>query len=209
MFRACLGLWLIPAALTATTRDGSVDAVIAALAQQPPARVEFVEIRFLHVMDRPLQSSGEMAWLGGTHLQRRVAQPAPELVDIDGDRVTLQRQGHDPRHFSLQRAPELQLMLQSFSALLEGNAATLRQSFELTLQSRAQGNWTLDLVPHDEALRKQMPHLAIDGRGRQLRCMRIDEAQGDHSVELFGPLAAKLPASPQLEALQPLCQAAD
>lgn len=200
---------LSPAWSSAATAEPAVASVVAGLARPAPARVPFAEIRILHVMDRPLLSRGELAWLGQGHLQRKVLQPQPGLVDIAGDQVTLLRQGRAPRTFSLHRAPELQLVLKSFNALLEGDAVRLQQSFQATLQSRPQGSWTLDLVPRDENLRSQILHIAMDGAGRQIRCMRIEQPHGDRSIELFGALAAKLGASPQPDALLRLCQSAD
>ncbi len=198
----------IQACWAASATESAIQSVVTGLVQSPPARVDFTEIRFLHVMDRPLQVAGEMAWLGGDHLRRTVARPVFEQVDIEGERVVLQRHGHAPRHFSLRRAAGLQLMLQSFTALLGGDLSQLQSAFGLSLQSRGQQGWTLDLTPRDASLRRQMPHLAIDGQGRQLRCMRIEEAQGDRSVELFGPLAVGISATARFEDLQQRCQAA-
>lgn len=208
--RACLSLLLLsPGWLLASTPEPTPAGIIAGLARQAPARVDFAEIRFLHVTDRPLLAAGQMAWLGGEHLQRIVHQPVAEQVDINGDKVSVQREGHGPRQFSLHRAPELQLMLQSFSAVLSGDIGRLRQAFQLSLQSRPGAAWTLDMVPLDAGLREQMPRIAMDGRGRKLRCLRIEETRGDRSVELLGPLAARMPGRPSIEVLQRLCQGLD
>ena len=182
--------------------------LIAALGQPAPARTAFAEARFLQVLQKPLVVSGELAWLGGDQLQRRVDQPQRETATIADGEVTQQREGKSARHFSLKRAPQLQVLLDSFVALLSGDAARLQQSFEITQGGQAGGAWTLTLVPRDARVAKTVASIRIDGVGNQSRCMHMQESDGDLAVDLLGPLATKMPADPTREALQALCQGA-
>src|SRR3546814_10151110 len=105
----------------------SAQTLIAGLGQPAPAHTAFAEARFLQVLERPLVVSGELAWLGGDKLQRRVDHPQQETATIADGEVTQQRAGKRPRHFSLKRAPQLQALLDSFGALISGDAARLQQ----------------------------------------------------------------------------------
>ncbi|WP_350016202.1 LolA-related protein [Rhodanobacter sp. IGA1.0] len=183
-------------------------ALIAALGQPAPAHAAFAEARFLQVLQQPLVVSGELSWLGGDQLQRRVDQPQHETSTIANGEVTQQREGRSARHFSLKRAPQLQVLLDSFVALLSGDAARLQKSFEITQTGTADGAWALTLVPRDARVAKTVASIRIDGVGKQSRCMHMQEADGDLAVDLLGPLAAKMPADPTREALQALCQGA-
>jgi len=158
------------------------------------------------VLDRPLVVSGQLSWLGGDKLQRRVDHPQQETATIVDGEVTQQRDGRQPRHFSLKRAPQLQVLLDSFVALLSGDAARLRQAFEIQQSGDAASAWTLTLVPRDAHVAKTVASIRIDGVGDQSRCMQMQEADGDLAVDLLGPLAAKMPADPTRAALQALCQ---
>ena len=184
----------------------SAQAVIEALRQPAPAHAAFAEARFLKVLERPLVVSGELSWLGGDRLQRRVEQPRAETATIADGEVTQQREGKSPRHFSLKRAPQLQVLLDSFVALLSGDAGRLQRSFEIRQRGDAAGAWTLILVPRDARVAKTVARIRIDGVGDQSRCMHMEEADGDLAVDLLGPLAARMPAEPTREALQALCQ---
>ncbi|MEO8855929.1 MAG: LolA-related protein [Burkholderiaceae bacterium] len=186
----------------------STQALIAALGQPAPAHTAFAEARFLQVLQTPLVVSGELSWLGGDQLQRRVDQPQRETATIADGEVTQQREGKSARHFSLKRAPQLQVLLDSFVALLSGDAARLDKSFEITQGGNADGAWTLTLVPRDARVAKTVASIRIDGVGNQSRCMHMQEADGDLAVDLLGPLATKMPAAPTREALQALCQEA-
>ncbi|WP_254424491.1 LolA-related protein [Rhodanobacter sp. C05] len=197
-----------PVASVPAPASTSAQVLIAGLGQPAPARTVFAEARFMQVLDRPLVVSGELAWLGGDRLQRRVDHPQQETATIADGEVTQQRAGKSPRHFSLTRAPQLQVLLDSFVALLSGDAGRLQQVFEIRLSGDPAGTWTLTLVPRDVKVVKTVASIAIDGTGRQSRCMRMQEADGDLAVDLLGPLAAKMPAQPTREALQALCQGA-
>ncbi len=184
----------------------STPALIAALGQPAPAHTAFAEARFLQVLDRPLVVSGELSWLGGDRLQRRVDRPQQETATIADGEVTQQRAGKSPRHFSLKRAPQLQVLLDSFVALLSGDAARLQQAFEIRQGGDPAGLWTLTLVPRDARVAKTVASIRIDGYAKESRCMHMQEADGDLAVDLLGPLAAQMPAEPTREALQALCR---
>lgn len=184
-------------------------ALIAALGRQPPARTAFAEARFMHVLERPLLVTGELAWLGGDRLERTVGGAHPETVTIADGKVTQQREGKRPRSFSLKRAPQLQGLADSFVALLSGNPAQLQQLFAIQRDGDAAGAWSLTLTPHDPKLAASVASIRIDGRGHEPRCMQMREADGDLAIDLLGAaLAARMPATPTPEALIALCQAA-
>ena len=160
----------------------------------------------MQVLDRPLVVSGELAWLGGDKLQRHVEHPNDETATIADGEVTQQRVGKSPRHFSLGRAPQLQVLLDSFVALLSGDAGRLQQAFEIRQTGDSAAAWTLVLVPRDAKVAKTVASITIDGNGKTSRCMRMQEADGDLAIDLLGPLAMKMPAQPTREALLALCQ---
>ena len=201
-----LGLLLPWASTSASEPAASALTLVAALGQPAPAHTAFAEARFLAVLDRPLVVSGELSWLGGDRLQRRVEHPQHETATIADGEVTQLRDGRSPRHFSLKRAPQLQVLLDSFVALLSGDAARLQQAFEIRQRGDAAGAWTLTLVPRDAKVAKTVASIRIDGYAKESRCMHMQEADGDLAVDLLGSLAARMPAEPTREALAALCQ---
>ncbi|MHB1059347.1 MAG: LolA-related protein [Rhodanobacter sp.] len=203
-----LPLWASASASEPAAASSSAQALIAGMGQPAPAHTAFAEARFLQVLERPLVVSGELSWLGGDRLQRRVDRPQRETSTIADGEVTQQREGKSPRHFSLKRAPQLQVLLDSFVAMLSGDAARLQQAFEIRHAGDTAGAWTLTLVPRDAKVAKTVASITIDGVGKESRCMRMQEADGDLAVDLLGPLAAKMPAAPTREALQALCRGA-
>jgi hypothetical protein len=199
--------WSASASASEPPPSGASAALIASLARPAPARTAFAEARFMHVLDRPLIVSGELAWLGGDTLERRVDKPRPETSTIAGGEVTQQREGRRPRSFSLKHAPQLQVLLDSFVALLGGDPARLEQGFAVVQDGDAAADWSLALTPRDARLLRTVSRIRIDGRANEARCMQMQEADGDLSIDLLGDLAARMPAAPTREALVALCQA--
>jgi hypothetical protein len=185
--------------------EGAAQALIASLGRPAPAHTAFAEARFMKVLDQPLVVSGELSWLGGDRLERRVERPNQEVSTIADGEVTQQREGRKPRSFSLKRAPQLQVLLDSFVALLGGDASRLNQAFDVGVEHRAD-RWTLTLTPRDARVAKAIARIQIDGEGKEPRCMRMEEADGDLSVDLLGELAGRMPAAPTRDALSALCK---
>ena len=162
----------------------------------------------MQVLDRPLVVSGELAWQGGGTLERHVNKPHVETARIADGQVAQQREGKGERSFSLDRAPQLKVLVDSFVALLGGDAGRLRKSFAIARRGDAAGAWALTLTPRDLEVARTVANIRIDGEGRQARCMWMQEADGDVAVDLLGDLAAKMPAEPTREALAALCKGA-
>jgi hypothetical protein len=189
---------------TATVPDPL--APIAALKQKPPAEVAFAEARFSTLLSRPLVVSGQLSWEGGDRLRRHVDTPYVETTLIDDGQVHMHRAGRGTRNFSLDRAPPLKALLESLVAVLSGDPARLQQVFDATRADTDAQVWSLSLTPKSPRLARSLAKIRLDGDAHGLRCMEIVEARGTASIDLLGPLAAKMPAQPTREALNSLCR---
>ncbi len=181
-------------------------ALIKAVGRPAPARTAFAEARFMRMLDAPLVVSGELAWLGGDRLERRVDTPRKESFSIAKGEVTQTREGHSPRHFSLTRAPQLQGLLDSFTALLSGDSSRLGNAFAIAHSGNPAEHWSLTLTPHDPKVASTVARIRVDGERNTPRCIVMQEADGDVSFDLLGTLAAQMSAVPTRDGLNKLCQ---
>ncbi|MBP1473034.1 hypothetical protein J7I44_01905 [Frateuria sp. MAH-13] len=204
---AALCLLTLACSANASAPDAT-DVLIGQLGRPAPARTAFAEARFMQVLDRPLVVSGELAWLGGDTLVRHVTRPHEETARIADGKVTQQREGKGERSFSLERAPQLKVLVDSFVALLGGDPRRLRQAFAIARRGDATGAWTLTLTPRELEVARTVATIRIDGQGKEARCMWMQEADGDVAIDLLGSLAAKMPAEPTRESLAALCKGA-
>ena len=198
---------LLPALLLAATPPPDASALIARLKRPVPASTAYTEVRFVHQLTRPLVLRGELDYGGADKLGKRVDVPYREVTSICGGAVTVTRADRSPRHFDLERAPELKALMGGFSALLGGDASALATLYTIVLVDNG-NDWTLTLVPRDAVLAGHLRDFVIDGTDAEPRCFTLHQGNGDASVMLLGALAAaKLPQPPSVAALATLCRA--
>lgn len=194
------------AGLARTASGRSLEELEQALARTPPVSTVFVEYRFSHLMKKPLRTSGTLEYRADGVMTRKVESPFQETTDIEGDTMRIARAGRAPRTISLQRAPQLRVLLGSFRALLEGKLTPLASDFDITLEDHAQ-NWTLTLRPHDPRLARQLDRIRVFGIGDRPTCLEALEPDGDAALTLFDAAPAG-DASPSREQLDQRCHAA-
>jgi hypothetical protein len=191
--------------LARTASGRSLEELEHALARTPPVSTRFVEYRFSHLMKKPLRTSGTLEYRADGVMTRKVETPFQETTDIEGDTVRIARAGRAPRTISLQRAPQLRVLLGSFRALLEGKLTPLASDFDITLEDHEQ-NWTLTLQPHDARLAKQLDRIRVFGIGDRPTCLEALEPDGDAALTLFDAAPAG-DASASREQLDQHCHA--
>ena len=170
------------------------------LARTPPVSTDFVEYRFSHLLKKPLRSSGTLEYRADGVMVRNVVTPVRETTEVSGDQVRITRAGKPPRTMSLQRAPQLRVLLGSFRALLEGKLTPLQRDFAVTLQEDAT-HWRLTLTPKDKGLARHLARIDVHGSGGKPTCLEALEPDRDGALTLFAaaPAASTLPARAELE----------
>lgn len=180
---------------------GGIEALEQRLARTPPVSTDFVEYRFSHLLKKPLRSGGTLEYRADGALVRNVTTPHRETTTVLGDQLRIARAGKPERTLSLQRAPQLRVLLGSFRALLEGQLTPLQQDFDVTLEENG-AHWTLRLTPKDASLAKHLARIEVHGNGDRPGCMKAIEPDGDGAFTLFGAApdaAAPLPTRAELE----------
>jgi hypothetical protein len=183
----------------------SLEELERALARTPPVSTDFVEYRFSHLLKRPLRTSGTLEYRADGVMLRKVESPYQETTEVEGDAVRVTRANGPPRTISLQRAPQLRVLLGSFRALLEGHLAPLASDFTINLESQFQ-DWTLTLKPKDSRLAKQLDRIRVHGVGDRPACLEALEPDGDAAFTLFGKAPAETGAVPTRDALEQRCR---
>lgn len=195
---------LLLAGLARTASGRSLEELEQALARTPPVSTDFVEYRFSHLLKKPLRSSGTLEYRADGVMVRDVVTPTRETTEVTRDQVRIARAGKAPRTMSLQRAPQLRVLLGSFRALLEGKLTPLQQEFHVTLAEDAT-RWTLTLAPKDPALARHLAHIYVHGSGDKPSCLEALEPDGDGALTLF--TAAPVVGTPPRAELERTCRA--
>jgi hypothetical protein len=165
--------------------NGDLDALMSVLAKRQHGHVEFVEQQYLRVLDRPLESSGEMRYDAPDRLEKRTLAPRQETLVLIGGILTVDR-GKSHHVLDLQAYPQAQPFVESVRATLAGDRAALEKIFTLDFNGNL-ARWTLTLVPKDPKVKRSVAEVRIDGAQDQLLKVEIRQADGDHSLMTLRP----------------------
>lgn len=169
--------------------DWDVGQLMQSLAKVASGRATFVETKYLAMLDRPLQSSGELVYRAPDHLEKRTLKPRPETLVIDGDTLAIER-GSRKLSVQLQEYPELAGFLDSIRGTLAGDRKALERTFKLKLEGSAE-RWQLSLSPLDAKMATTIHLIRIAGSRDNVRSIEIIQTDGDRSVMTVTRAAAQ------------------
>lgn len=183
---ATLALLLLPAIDYAAEWD--LDQLMRGLAQTRADRARFVEKKFIAMLDKPVESSGELLFRAPDHLEKRTLKPKPESMTVDGGSLIIER-GRQTHRLQLQDYPELAAFIESIRGTLAGDRKALERNYRLNLEGTAE-RWALQLLPIDEKMQAVVKRIRIAGVRDSVRSIEITQADGDSSLMLVGKLVA-------------------
>jgi hypothetical protein len=169
--------------------EWSIDDLMHGLAQIRSDHSSFVEKKFIAMLDKPVESSGELFYTAPDYLEKRTIKPKPESMILDHATLVVER-GRQKHQLQLPDHPELAAFVDSIRGTLAGDRRALERNYRLNLEGTAQ-RWTLQLLPLDEKVQAVVKRIVITGVRDVVRSVEITQADGDSSVMRI----EKLPAS--------------
>ena len=157
------------------------------LARQQPARATFQERKHMALLDRPLDSAGELSFTPPDRLEKRTTTPREERVVVDRERVTLER-GNKRHTLDLRANPAVAVLVESIRATLAGDLVALQRAYSTGLDGTPE-RWRLTLRPLDPAGAAIVERIDIDGEKAVVKTVEIRQADGDRSVMTITPVA--------------------
>jgi outer membrane lipoprotein-sorting protein len=176
---ACCAAGAANAASTDTT-SWNLDRLMSTLGQKKSGRASFVETKYLSIASEPVTSSGELTFTAPDHLEKRTDNPKPEDLVVDGDKLTIARNGHKYT-LALTQYPDLSAFIESIRATLSGNRFALEQVYKVAVTGTGD-DWTLTLTPLDSRMLKTISTITLTGTRDVLHTVAIQQADGDHSL---------------------------
>ena len=180
-----LALMLVPPIGHAAGWD--IDQLMRGLAQTRSDHAGFVEKKFIAMLDKPVESSGELFYTAPDRLEKRTLKPKPESMTVDADTLVIER-GRQVHRLQLQDHPELAAFIDSIRGTLAGDRKALERNYRMSLGGTAE-RWTLQLLPLDEKMQAVVKRIRIAGARDAVRSVEITQADGDSSLMLIEKLA--------------------
>ena len=160
--------------------DWALPDLMHLLGQQRSGRASFVEKKYIGILDKPLESSGELSYDAPDRLEKRTLKPRPEAMLLDGDKLTVTLHERRPLKLRLQDHPEIAAVVESIRATLSGDQHALEKNYAVDFNG-AQGKWQLTLTPVQKEVAKVVRQVHIGGADASIRTISFDQADGDRS----------------------------
>jgi outer membrane lipoprotein-sorting protein len=174
--------------MPACAAEWGIDQLMQGMSQIRSGHATFVEKKYIAMLDKPVESSGELFFSAPDRLEKRTFKPRPESMLLDGSTLTVEQKGK--RHvLPLQSYPEIVAFIDSIRGTLAGDRAALERVYKLSLEGDEQ-QWKLELQPLSERMKKVVERIRIAGERHELRTIEIRQADGDRSVMTITQTAA-------------------
>lgn len=191
IFRNAIAFLLLAIAMLqpphALAADWNLDQLMQSLALAKSGRATFVEKKTIAMLDRPLESSGELQYIAPNTLEKRTIKPKPETLRVEGDVMTIER-GRQKFTLALQDYPEVAAFIDSIRGTLAGDRNALERSYKLKLEGGA-ARWLLSLSPTDAKTATQIHLIQITGSAGNVRSINIIQTDGDRSLMTIDRIA--------------------
>ena len=161
------------------------DELLHLLAARRHGHVAFTEVQQLAMLERPLQSSGELLYDAPDRLEKRTLKPKAQTLVLEHGVLTARR-GQRTYLMELREHPQVAPFVESIRATLAGDRAALERSFRVRFDGTL-AHWTLLLVPVDASLAGAVQDVRIEGERDMIRTVLIRQGDGDTSLLTLGP----------------------
>ena len=159
-----------------------IEQLMQRLAQIKSVRGEFVERKYLRILNAPIEFSGTLIYKAPGHLEKHTLLPKPQSLILVEDRLTIEDQTKKQRRtLKLQDYPVAWALVESIRSTLAGDLQALNRFYKVELEG-SETEWRLLLKPSEPAIQSMVNQIRISGAHHSIRVIEIVEAEGDRSV---------------------------
>ncbi len=181
-----VALALMPVTGICDAADLDIDQLMQGLAQTRSGHAGFVEKKYIAILERPVESSGELFFSAPDRLEKHTIRPKQESMILDNGTLIIER-GRQKHTLQLQDYPELATFIDSIRGTLAGDRKALERNYRLSLEGGVE-RWTLQLMPVDEKMQAIIHRIRITGGHYAVRSIEISRTDGDRSLMLIEKL---------------------
>jgi len=150
------------------------------LARVPERRATFLETKSIAGLTAPLHVSGTLYYRRPDHIEKITTQPRPEILLVDGERLSLTENNAPARVLDLDSQPAIRALVDAIRGTLSGDLVMLRRTYRVEMAGDL-NSWRLNLTPLDPQLVRWVRMIVIYGEGSRLTFVRTIQTNGDES----------------------------
>jgi outer membrane lipoprotein-sorting protein len=163
----------------ALAADVQLPELMQLLTQNRGGQARFVERKYISILDKPVESSGELAFVPPDRLEMRTLAPKAQSLVLEGHKLTMEKDGRS-RTVSLTSYPEIAAFTESVRGTLAGDRFALEKLYRLELTG-ALDQWQLVLTPLNARMSAIVSRIVISGHQADVTRVAFDQADGDRS----------------------------
>lgn len=190
LIRAIAGAILALCVSGVRADDWQLPRLMQLLAQNKASKAIFVERKYIGIIDKPVESSGELAFTAPDKLEKRTLKPKPESLVLEGDSLTVDQPGKHRFTVSLQDHPEISAFIESIRGTLAGDHSALGKFYTLELTGSAE-EWQLILIPKQARMINIISRIRIGGSHANVKTIDFDQGDGDRSEMVITKVVAQ------------------
>ena len=159
--------------------------ILGILAAKPVVRAEFVQLKTLPSLNKPLQSSGSMLFNKQFGVLWRLQKPVAADLVVTSSKM-LQKTARTQSELNLSRSPygsAATLLLQ----LMSGNETAVKQAFTVQTVQWQASNWRIQLVPKQPQLQKMFSGIVAEGDQYVRHIVMTESAGGQTDIRFNSP----------------------
>ncbi|MDI1308693.1 MAG: outer membrane lipoprotein carrier protein LolA [Methylotenera sp.] len=177
---------MLMAPLAKAEGSWGIDQLMQSLATTRSSHASFIEKKSIAILEKPVESSGELFYSAPDHLEKRTLKPKAESMLLDKDKLIVEQRGK--KHvLALRNYPEIAAFIDSIRGTLAGDRQALERNYHLSMDGNEQ-SWNLTLIPIEDKMKKVVAKISIAGLGNALQTIDILQADGDSSQMSITPL---------------------
>lgn len=180
------------------TEEWTLEGLLAMRKLVVEEHVSFTQERHSVLFEEPLVSRGEFYYRAPALLEQTITAPYPSFVRLDGDEMTIERDG-EKRHASLRQHPDLARQATALRGVLSGDLGALERTFSLALRG-SRAAWSLQLTPHADASAgggrdsvASNAQIEIQGSNERIERIDVQHSLGERTlitIDVTGSLSA-------------------
>lgn len=169
---------------SAQANDIDMPKLMQLFAASKSIKAEFVERKYLRVLDAPVESRGDLLFQAPSRLEKRTQHPRAETMLIEGNKVSIER-GTFKRSMSLDDFADMASLVQSLTATFRGDQAGIEKYFNWRLTGPS-AKWQLVLKPKNSKLFVMLQEIRLSGIDNYVHTVETTLTDGDRSLMTLG-----------------------
>jgi hypothetical protein len=156
--------------------------VMQRLSSVRSAKADFIETRYLKLLNAPVQSTGVLTYTAPDKFEKHSLKPIEEKMTIHKHLVTLEDPAKGRKNTITPASfPALSALIDAMRGALSGNSNLLAETFKVKIDGSANA-WRLLLVPKEAAQYAYIHKITILGKSDNVDSIEVLQADGDRSV---------------------------